>query len=185
MADFEIASGIALESDNLRLIPFTRVFLTDRYISWLNDPDVCRYNSHGSTLYTRQKAEEYLTSIQNNPAQKVFAIIWKQSGEHIGNAGLYVSAANRAGELTILIGEKNYWGRGAGYEAFRLLRDYSFGDLDLHRLKFGFAAENRPIQRIAEKLGFSKEGHFKDALLKNGRYLDIEQWALLNPRHAR
>ena len=60
------------------------------------------------------------------------------------------------------------------YEAKR-----AFDELGLHRIYFGTHIQNIRMQRLGEKLGFQKEGVFKDAQYKNGKYNDIIQYALI------
>ena len=174
-----------LEGNKIFLEPFGEKHLSKEYIGWLNDPEVCRYNRHGDSLYTREKAVDYLLSVQNSENLIVFAVISNESKEHVGNVSLNVSWHNRSGEIAILIGRKDYWGKGLGTEAYRLLIDFGFNELDLHRLSSGLVSANRGMARIVEKLGFQKEGILKEALFKNGQYLDIDQWGLIHSARQR
>lgn len=151
------------------------------YPSWLNDPEVCRYNSHGDTLYTREMAKTYIKSVIDNPNMIVLAVCLREDDCHVGNIALQqISLKNRNAELAILIGDPSVYGRGIGYEAGRLLVDYAFGTLKLHRLYCGTHSENIGMQKLALKLGMSEEGRRREALWKNAQFADIVEYGLLN-----
>lgn len=151
------------------------------YPSWLNDPEICRYNSHGDTLYTREMAQSYIKSVIDNPNMVVLAICLRQDGRHVGNIALQqISLKNRNAELAVLIGDSSVYGRGIGYEAGKLLVEYAFCTLKLHRLYCGTHSENIGMQKLALKLGMSEEGRRRDALWKNGSFADIVEYGLIN-----
>jgi RimJ/RimL family protein N-acetyltransferase len=117
----------------------------------------------------------------DNPNTAVFAICLRDNDRHVGNISLQqISAKNRNAELALLIGDPSVYGKGIGYEAGKLLVEYAFGTLKLHRLYCGTHAENIGMQKLALKLGMSEEGRRRDALWKNGSFADIVEYGLLN-----
>ena len=105
------------------------------YPTWLNDPEVCRYNSHGDSLYTNEMASAYIQSVTNNSAYAVFAICLKENDHHIGNIALQqISKKNQSAEFAILLGNPSTYGKGIGYEAAKLLIEYAFITLKLHKV---------------------------------------------------
>jgi len=150
------------------------------YPSWLNDPEVCRYNSHGDSLYTADMASAYIQSVTNNPEYAVFAICLIENDHHIGNIALQqISKKNQSAEFAILLGNPSTYGKGIGYEAGKLLMEYAFITLKLHRLYCGTHGENSGMQKLALKLGMKKEGVRPDALFKNGQFADIVEYGIL------
>lgn len=151
------------------------------YPNWLNDPEVCRYNSHGDTHYTAEMAIAYIQSITDNPVYAVFAICMNTNDQHVGNISLQqVSVKNQSAEFAILIGEPSIYGKGIGYEAGQLLLEHAFKTLKLHRIHCGTHIENSGMQHLASKLGMQKEGIRRDALFKNGRFADIVEYGILD-----
>ena len=109
----------------------------------------------------------------------VFAIIAKDSDKHIGNISLgSISCEDNSGEISILIGEKDHWGRGIGYEAYTLIIDYAFNTLGLQRLYSGMTVRNKGMIRVVEKVGMLKEEIEKGVFLKEGEYVDIVKYAI-------
>ncbi len=175
----------ALIGKKIVLEPAAEKFVTAQSVSWFNDPVVCRDNRHGQGDYTLEKAKKYYETVSVSDSIYPFAIIEKASQKHVGNISLCsLSAANQSGEIAVLIGEQSAWGSGIGYEACRLVLGFAFETLNLHRVKMGMTLRNKAMIRISEKLGMIHEGHFKDALLKDGVYLDIVQFACINPKHS-
>ncbi|MGH2710291.1 MAG: GNAT family N-acetyltransferase [Actinomycetota bacterium] len=85
----------------------------------------------------------------------VFAIM--KEGEYLGGVGLHSYRLDGLGEL-------GYWIRtdraGQGYttEAGEALVAFAFDVVKLYRLELRTGVENHASQRVAEKLGFRKEG---------------------------
>lgn len=170
-----------LEGKQIYLRPLELHDAQGSYPGWLNDPEVCRYNSHGDTLYTSEMAQAYINSVTGNPSYAVFAVCLIETDRHIGNIALQqISARNRSAELAILIGEPRVYGKGIGYEAGRLLLDYAFNALKLHRIHCGTHAENIAMQRLALALGMHEEGRQRDAVFKNGKFADIVLYAIVH-----
>lgn len=180
----ETSAGSVLKGETIVLEPFCEAFVTPAYVRWFNDPEVCRDNRHGSG-YTLEKARAYLDKLKASPADKVFAILAGAEKIHVGNISLdHVSERNRSAHISVILGEKSFWGRGIGYEACRLVLAYAFEKLGLHRVQMGMAARNAAMIRIAEKLKMSREGVFREAFAKDGSFLDLVYYAKINPRPA-
>lgn len=170
-----------LEGRHIYLRPIALSDADGAYPSWLNNPEVCRYNSHGETLYTKEMAQSYIKSVMENPHTAVFAICLRADERHVGNIALQqISLKNRNAELAILIGEPSVYGSGIGFEASLLLFDYGFNTLCLHRIYCGTHHENKGMRSLAEKLGMTQEGYRREALFKNGQFADIVEYGILN-----
>lgn len=169
-----------LEGKQIYLRPLEPNDTDGAYPAWLNNPDVCRYNSHGDIAYTREMAQAYITSVTDNPAYAVFAICLAEDNRHIGNIALQqISVKNRSAEFAILIGEPSVYGKGIGYEAGKLLLDYAFHTLKLHRIYCGTHAENKAMQKLALSLGMRQEGIRQDAIFKNGKFVATIEFGIL------
>ena len=58
--------------------------LSDKYLSWLNDPQVGRYLESGIFPSTRRDLENFYEQVASNPNNVVLAIIDKMSDQHMG-----------------------------------------------------------------------------------------------------
>ncbi|MBY0449744.1 MAG: GNAT family N-acetyltransferase [Cyanobacteria bacterium] len=154
------------------------------YVHWLNDPEVCRYNSHHTFPYTQEQALAYIRSLSNTRDKLVLAIIERQSQKHIGNLALQnIHAINQSAEFAILMGEKAFWGLGYGKEAASLIMTHGFLALNLHRIYCGTNHENIGMQKLAESLGMKEEGRLRQATFKHGKFMDVIQYGILKSEY--
>ena len=94
-------------------------------------------------------------------------------GACIGQCGLFnIDTAARHCELGITIGVKEYWGRGYGREAVRLLLDYAFRVRNLRRVWLEVHAANERAIRAYKACGFIEEGRMREHVWLAGRYVD-------------
>ena len=151
------------------------------YISWLNDNEVCRDNSHATFPNTYSKTLSYLESVEKSRNEIVFAIKWKKNDVHIGNISIQnINWINRSAEIAIIIGNKNYWNKGVGSEAYKLIIVYGFQTLNLNRLSSGQTVTNKGMISVCEKNGMKKEGTLREVLYKNGEYIDAVVYSILS-----
>ena len=170
-----------LETKRLYLRPLKYEDANGNYPNWLNDKTVCRYNSHGDTLYTKEMALKYIDMVNNSPKYRVFAIMDKKEDGHIGNISLQqIDQTNKKAEFAILIGERNFWGKGYAKEAGKLLIDYGFSKLNLREIYCGTSEENLPMQRLAISLNMKLKNISRKDFKKDGCYFDTYHYSLLS-----
>lgn len=150
-----------------------RADLNDRYVGWLNDPEVTRYMETGLFPTTCDDLENYYRAVSSSKNDVLLAIVDKKSGQHIGNLKLGpIHWVHRRASFGILIGEKEFWGKGAGLEATQLAVAYGFTRLNLNRIDLGVFAEHEAAVRCYEKAGFKVEGRLREDLYQGGEYKD-------------
>lgn len=151
---------------------------------WLLDNDVTRLLFQGDRpLNLRLMQDEFNKKIHDNN-EIVFAIVTRASNLHIGWAGLYeINWISRNSEMRFFIGEKKFWGKGFTTEVVRLLIDYAFNKLNLHKVYGGANKENHGSVKIFRKLGFTDEGISKEGHFRNGRYYDLVRFGLINKKN--
>lgn len=173
-----------LTGDTVYLRTIEESDLNENYQQWFNDEEVCQFNSHHRFPMYLQDLGEYYRDVIKSQGNLVLAIVDKTTDKHIGNIALQnISSTDRLAELAIIIGDKEYWSRGVGYEACRLLITHGFNALNLHRISCGTSEVNVSMQKLAAKLGFTKEGTQREALFKNGVYQNIITYGLLAHEH--
>jgi [ribosomal protein S5]-alanine N-acetyltransferase len=178
--DPQSAPGGILTGKHIDLRPFERSDIRDGYLSWFNDSVVCAYSQHNRVLYTRDAAYAYFDKVKESKNRLMFAIIQKSNSRHVGNIALNaIHDINGSADLSILIGEKSVWGQGFGKEASYLLCRYAFDNLKIHRITCGLFSENAGMKKIAEFLGMTREGLRRQAVCKDGRYVDILEYGVL------
>lgn len=110
----------------------------------------------------------------------VFAIRLLDGGRLIGVVELDgILWAHQCGWLGIGIGEPEYWGKGYGREAMGLLLQFAFDELNLHRVGLTVYDYNKRAIALYEKLGFRREGTFREFMQRDGKRCDMYLYGLL------
>jgi len=72
-----------------------------------------------------------------------------------------------------------FWGSGIFMDAARLVLDFAFDCMDVHRMEAKAAVKNGRGNGAMQKLGMVQEATLRRSFLRNGVYLDQVCWALL------
>jgi RimJ/RimL family protein N-acetyltransferase len=90
-----------------------------------------------------------------------------------------INWTDRDGFVAIGIGETDFWGKGYGSDAMRLMLRYGFTELNLHRVSLTVYAYNLRGIRSYEKCGFQHEGRIREFVLRDGRRSDMLHMGIL------
>ena len=108
------------------------------------------------------------------PPFSVFLIRTLKDDRLIGDIGL---DAERSGHgdtfVGIGLGERQYWGKGYGTDAMRVILRYAFTERNLHRVSLDVFEYNPRAVRSYEKAGFRHEGRARGVLHRSGRRWDL------------
>lgn len=152
--------------------------------SWFNDVETIKYlhtGRWGTSINSQKKFIEVLEADKN---QLQMAVIAKKSRKLIGLAKLnHINLINRNADISIVIGEKSCRGKGMASEAVRLLIDYAFNYLNLHRITAGSVEENMSSTYLFKKLGFKEEGLLREDFYVEGKYLNCIKMGLLKSEY--
>jgi [ribosomal protein S5]-alanine N-acetyltransferase len=119
---------------------------------------------------SRVFVNEVLVDTQKKPRTRfVFAIVLKASGKLIGAGEFNMrSQANKSGEIGYIINPA-FWGQGIATETARMLLEFGFKEMDLHRIYATCDPGNAASQKVLEKIGMVKEGRMREDLaMKDG-----------------
>jgi ribosomal-protein-alanine N-acetyltransferase len=178
--------GVFIDGGPIYLRPPEERDLEGNWYSWLNDPEVTRYQNKGIFPNTPEKQKAYFQSMMVSRNDVILAIVERESDEHIGSAGLHaIDWVHRSAELGIVIGEKRFWGRGYGKIAWNMITWYGFEVLNLHRIQAIIMKGNISSLKAAEASGYIREGEMRDRFFKNGRYHAAILLAVLSGEYNR
>jgi len=164
-----------LKGERITLGPVKKEYI-ESYLKWFNDPEITQYLSMFRP-FTRMMEEDWIENLKNRDDTIVFAVLIHEDNnveKLIGNCGLHaIDWKNRVGEVGIIIGEKEYQGKGYGTEAMELLLDYGFKTVNLNRIQLRVYEFNSRAINSYNKIGFVEEGRMRQAIFINGEYHDI------------
>ena len=145
------------------------------------DPEVIRFlaveapGSIDDTLQFIRRCREH----REHGSEYVFAIADVVSDEAMGIICLrHIDGAMRTAEIGTWL-RRDRWGSGVNAEAKRLMFDFAFNRLRLHRVEARIAVENQRSRRAFERLGATREGTLKESFFKDGRYHDQHLYVVL------
>lgn len=173
-------AGPVIETDRCWLCPFSAEHLTERYVGWLNDPDVVRHSEQRHRRHSLESCRAYMTSFEGS-AHYFMAIVAKDAAlGHIGNMNAYVDSPNGVADVGILVGEKRVWGQGYGSEAWIAFTRFLLTDAGLRKVTAGTLATNGGMLGIMRRAGMEIEATRRRQALVDGRETDVVYAALFS-----
>ncbi len=173
-------NAIFINGNNIYLRKVCIDDVNEKYHHWMNDYEVTKFTESYFFPSTKEDLEEYINAKQKDRNCIFLAIIFQENHQHIGNIKLGpINWIHRLADIGIIIGEKEYWGNGLAVESIRLVSDYAFSRLNLHKLTAGCYIDNIGSGKAFEKAGFIKEGTREKHLFHNGEYQDIVQYGMI------
>jgi [ribosomal protein S5]-alanine N-acetyltransferase len=167
-----------IETARLRILPFSEEYLTPRYVSWLNDPEVVRYSEQRHRVHTLESCREYMKSFVDTP-NYFWAMVTKNNElGHIGNMSAYVDLNNSVADLGILIGERSAWRKGYGSEAWIAVCRYLLQETDIRKVTAGTLSANSAMLRVMRHVGMVEDGRRIRHCLFEDSEVDVVHGAL-------
>ena len=112
--------------------------------------------------------------------------IFDSSGELLGCVGLtQLDPAKRSANLGYWIGEKHR-GHSVATDAARQAAAFGFDEIGLARIEIATLPDNTASQRVAAKIGATREGIFPNRIVVHGAPMDAVVFSLVprDPEHA-
>jgi RimJ/RimL family protein N-acetyltransferase len=164
-----------LRDGDLVLRPWTEDDV-DAMVVGCNDPEVAHWIPTIPHPYTREDA---LAFIRGEVGPEHTALAVELDGRVVGGIGLGLNSH----EYRATVG---YWvaararGRGICTRALRVLARYALAELEVQRIDLVTDPDNLASQRVAEKVGFQREGVLRAHLRHpDGRIRDSVMFSLL------
>jgi RimJ/RimL family protein N-acetyltransferase len=150
-------------------------------VRWYEDADFLRLYD---ALPARPKSEaeliKWLERLQKDKNTFAFAVRTQDSDALVGTVELDgILWAHGVSGFGIAIGDRVHWGKGYGYEAAQLTLAFAFNELNLHRITATVFSYNVRSIALMEKLGFQREGAFREFLQRDGERYDMLLYGLL------
>lgn len=178
-------SEVYFENDRLRLVEFTTKHLTVSYVGWLNDPVVVEYSEQRHFKHNLESCQNYYND-QIESDNLFIAIEAKANTSidytHIGNIGVSLDIQNKYADISILIGETNFWGKGIGLLAITEVIAFLYENKNIQLISCGTVSLNIGMIKLMEKLKMNPTLIFPKRFLINGQWADLIEGFLLNPK---
>ncbi len=176
MEDIFHGELVRLGSDNLQTI-------AEALSRWHRDSEYARLlDDEPARLKSPERIKEWLEKDleEGQHSHFFFTIRTLDEDKLIGFIGLFVTQWSHGNSwVGIGLGEREYWGKGYGTDAMRLILRYAFRELNLHRVSLGVFEYNPRAMRAYEKAGFQPEGRARKVVYREGLRRDIIHMGIL------
>ena len=153
---------------------------------WISDEKVTKFLETGYFPPSDEKLFEQYENEMKLQKDVSFLVLSKKENIPIGWGGLYeINWIKRSAELRFFIGETKFWKITAALESEKLLLQYAFEKLNLHKVTGGANVENKGSWKIIERIGFVKDGVLRDSVFRNGRYYDVYTYSMLEDEYVK
>ncbi len=153
---------------------------TDMIVAWRNKPSVRNFFIYQAD-FTREGHLYWLHEVVEKGHACQMIICDKETDKPLGSVYIRdIDKEHHKGEYGIFIGEEDVRGRGIGTQAARLMIQYGFEVLGLHRIYLRVLAGNKRAIRSYEKAGFQQEGLLHHDVCIHGKYEDIVWMSIVN-----
>jgi RimJ/RimL family protein N-acetyltransferase len=151
--------------------------LAEAFARWNQNTEYFRLlDSDPARLWSAKKIKEWKEKEIDAPIPNIleFGIRTLTDGKLIGFIGFDgMNWTDRDTFVAIGIGEPDFWSKGYGTDAMRIMLRYGFTELNLHRISLTVFEVNPRGIRSYEKCGFKHEGRIREFLLRDGKRSDM------------
>ncbi|WP_102399772.1 GNAT family N-acetyltransferase [Haloimpatiens massiliensis] len=169
-----------LKGRNIRL---TSVKESDLQIfeQWYNDLSFLRvYDTVAAFPRNEEELKYVIKKVTQSNDSFIFAVRDIENDKFIGVTGFEnIQWNNGVAVIYIGIGDDEYRGKGIGKEALALTMNFGFQELNLHRIQLNVLSYNKPAINLYEKLGFKREGTYREFVHRDGKRDDMYLYGIL------
>lgn len=147
--------------------------VSQAYVDWMNDPDIMRFTEARFKQWSFDELTDFVKKCYNSQSDYMFGIFDKVTHNHIGNIKLGpVNPHHKFASIGLIIGNKDYWGKGIATDAIQLVTAFAFDELKLNKVTAGAYANNTASIKAFEKCGFNHEGLLAKNYQDQDEYVD-------------
>ena len=148
---------------------------------WYQDSEFLRlYDSRPAFPKAQAELGRWLEEVQKDKGSFSFGIRLLDSEELLGYLELDgIDWQHGVCGLAIGIGDRGDRGQGHGFEAVQLALEFAFHELNLHRVQVTVFSYNAPSQALFSRLGFKREGAYREFLQRDGQRHDMFLYGIL------
>lgn len=170
---------IFLKHESISLRPFQETDIPI-WAQWFNNPNITQFMNKGFYPNDEEKQHKYFEALIRSESDIQLAVILNHDHRLIGSVGLHkIDWVHRTGEISVLIGELESWGKGYGTIAVGLLVRHAFEKLNLRKLSAGMWNLNLGSEACFVKNAFQLEGRRREQFHFQGDYIDELCYGLL------
>ena len=133
---------------NIYLDYFNKEDISQIYIDWLNDKDIVKFSRQRHTTHTYKSCLDFYFKVKKNKSS-FLKINNLKNNKFIGTM-TYIFK-NDIVDIGIMIGDKGYWNKKIGLEAWKLSINYLFSLENITKITAGCLSNNFAMEKIFKK----------------------------------
>lgn len=151
-----------------------------KMLEWIHDTNInCNFRC-GFSEMTIEDVKKFIQTSFDEKNQH-FAIV-NENNEYMGTISLKnINKIDNNAEYAIVTRAKAH-GKGYAFQATKEILNYAFNELNLHKVYLNVLEENERANKFYKKCGFRYEGMSKEILYINGRYHNLNWYAIENDK---
>jgi RimJ/RimL family protein N-acetyltransferase len=148
---------------------------------WYEDSDFMRlFDARPAYPKTEAELRQWVEESHQDQNAYLFGIRALENDALVGTLEIDgIIWAHRVCGTGLAIGHRADWGKGYGTDASLLGLRFAFGELNLHRVTITVFSYNERSIALVERLGFQREGTFREFLERDGRRYDMLLYGML------
>lgn len=151
--------------------------ITSEVIRWYENVEIIRFSDNQYRNFTIDSQREYIR--KSNRDKNLWLRGIYVDDTYVGNIVLNdIQSNHKRAELTYLIGNRNYWGKGIAAKSIELSIQYA-RSLSLNKVYAGVSSKNYGSQKVLIKNGFILEGIRTKHLYYNKQFTDQLDYGLV------
>jgi ribosomal-protein-alanine N-acetyltransferase len=152
------------------------------YPLWMNDSEVSQFLESRFLKLTRDDLRMFVREMMHSKDSLFLAIIHKENSRHIGNIKLGPIDKNHSrADIGLLIGEKDFWGKGLAADAISAVTEFAFAKIGIHKLCAGCYEPNKGSEKAFLRVGFVLEAKRRQHFKFDNTYVDELLFCKFNP----
>ena len=156
----------------------------EKYVVWLNHPDIADRLAGGAMPMTLEQEKEWIAANAGQRDGQCNFAVETLDGQLIGSCGYHgLDWKNRRCMVGWQIGDPSMRGRGYGTDLIETLLKVCFEVLGLRKVSLEVYEFNEAA-RLYERLGFTREGTFRKERFVRGRWWDQYRYGMFKAEWA-
>ena len=145
--------------------------------NWRNSPGVAQY-MYNETQITAEQQQKWFAKISQDPSCRYWIIAYED--KKVGLASITgIDTTLQSCYWAFYLGDTSIRGAGIGSKVEYNVIEYTFGELDLNKLRCEVFVTNDKVIKMHEKFGFRREAYYREHCIKGDQKLDVVGLALL------
>jgi len=138
---------------------------------WFNDDSVLKYSRHRSRGVSEEEQTKIYRNTLSDPNKVQFTIEELKLAKPIGTISFTIASDAQSADISIIVGEEDYWSKGIATDAIRILVEYGVRYNRIRRFTAGWDVRNVGSKIVFERNGF----RVFETLPKSIEYLDDDK----------